>query len=340
MKTLKTCLKKCLAQRSGDAKEWDVLVAWVALAYRVTPQESTGFAPYQLLYATDPELPSNVKPQLQGLDYLTEDPGTLSMHLLRRADAVRRACAASGWNQMLAHRRDTLRYVTLHSGAYHPKLRRFEVGDYVYIKRYSASGLSAAPLEWRVRPQVLRVAEVRPSGRVLRLMGKDGSTIDESVANCVPCHLPIVDEAIDSEQFRPDVDHPCAVCRLPDRWQQMVICETCRKGFHIDCLSPPLASVPAGQWACEECTPTGAGGASVPATEVAARRSTTPSHDGRRLKVLRSYENGGEAEVTGVVRALNLDSKKAAYEVEWSDGVREQWSRRQAGQQVRRYAMD
>ena len=44
--------------------------------------------------------------------------------------------------------------------------------------------------------------------------------------------------------------------------------------------------------------------------------------------------------MTGVVRALNLDSKKAAYEVEWSDGVKEQWSRRQAGQQVRRYAMD
>jgi hypothetical protein len=34
----------------------------------------------------------------------------------------------------------------------------------------------------------------------------------------------------------------------------MLICDGCDKGFHMDCVSPPLTSIPAGQWFCPCCS--------------------------------------------------------------------------------------
>ena len=38
-------------------------------------------------------------------------------------------------NLAIAQHRDTLRYARIRSGAYRPQLRRFRIGDYVYLQR-------------------------------------------------------------------------------------------------------------------------------------------------------------------------------------------------------------
>eukprot|EP00742_Colponemidia_sp_Colp-10_P014077 GILJ01015948.1.p1 GENE.GILJ01015948.1~~GILJ01015948.1.p1 ORF type:complete len:413 (-),score=47.78 GILJ01015948.1:160-1335(-) len=42
----------------------------------------------------------------------------------------------------------------------------------------------------------------------------------------------------------------CKICTLGDRDEQMLICDACENGFHMDCLDPPLTRIPQGKWFC------------------------------------------------------------------------------------------
>jgi hypothetical protein len=87
---------------------------------------------------------------------------------------VERACVLAGNNQLITQHRDTLRYAKLRSGGYLPKLRKFDVGDYVYTQ-YRTSPDSLTP---QARPEVLRIVRKKPSQgvhpTVLVLQGLDG----------------------------------------------------------------------------------------------------------------------------------------------------------------------
>ena len=48
-------------------------------------------------------------------------------------------------------------------------------------------------------------------------------------------------------------DDACAVCLSAKRAESILCCDTCDKGFHLDCLTPPLAAVPDGDWSCPRC---------------------------------------------------------------------------------------
>ena len=45
----------------------------------------------------------------------------------------------------------------------------------------------------------------------------------------------------------------CAVCGVPDREESTLMCEDCDAEYHIECLTPPLAAVPEGDWLCPRC---------------------------------------------------------------------------------------
>jgi hypothetical protein len=47
-------------------------------------------------------------------------------------------------------------------------------------------------------------------------------------------------------------DLMCSVCERPDNEAQMLVCD-CKAGYHIYCLTPPLADVPEGEWHCPAC---------------------------------------------------------------------------------------
>ena len=158
---------------------------------------------------------------------------------------------SAGEGIKIAQARDTLRYAKTRSGNYLPRIHRFEVGDYVYLKhRQDVS------LDMPVSPTILRVIGFTPTGNLI-LMGACGSITDQHPEGCVPCHLPDIDPIGDPSLFYAPADLSCQVCHSPADGGKMPLCDFCNRGWHIYCLSPPLPYVPAGAWICPVCVKQG-----------------------------------------------------------------------------------
>ena len=48
----------------------------------------------------------------------------------------------------------------------------------------------------------------------------------------------------------------CVICSSACRPNQILECDGCQKGFHLDCLRPKLTEIPDGDWFCDNCTST------------------------------------------------------------------------------------
>ena len=52
----------------------------------------------------------------------------------------------------------------------------------------------------------------------------------------------------------------CVLCSVRDKAastsNKLLICDACDKGYHMDCLEPPLFDMPRGKWFCHVCEPT------------------------------------------------------------------------------------
>ncbi|XP_072241641.1 uncharacterized protein phrf1 [Leuresthes tenuis] len=49
----------------------------------------------------------------------------------------------------------------------------------------------------------------------------------------------------------------CEVCGGSDREDRLLLCDGCDAGYHMECLTPPLDSVPVEEWFCPECEANG-----------------------------------------------------------------------------------
>ena len=47
----------------------------------------------------------------------------------------------------------------------------------------------------------------------------------------------------------------CLICDQGATTDDLLICDACDKGFHMECLDPPLGSLPEGRWICPICVP-------------------------------------------------------------------------------------
>ncbi|XP_034550680.1 PHD and RING finger domain-containing protein 1-like isoform X2 [Notolabrus celidotus] len=45
----------------------------------------------------------------------------------------------------------------------------------------------------------------------------------------------------------------CEKCGRSDRRHRLLVCMQCDSGYHMDCLTPQLTTVPEGYWTCPEC---------------------------------------------------------------------------------------
>ncbi len=45
----------------------------------------------------------------------------------------------------------------------------------------------------------------------------------------------------------------CEQCGRADREDRLLLCDACDLGYHCECLTPALASVPTGMWFCPDC---------------------------------------------------------------------------------------
>jgi transposase InsO family protein len=252
VQSVKRALEKYAALDTSNAATWDEYLPHVALGYRVSVQASLGFSPYELLYGSKAILPSPIREHFQQpLDLADADEA--AAYLQQRADLLLRNCAIAANNLRIAQHRDTLRYLKMRSGYYNTTPVRFTPGDFIYVRRPNA----AVNLQSSVRTGIYRVREVRDSG-VLVIHGKCGTLAEVHSTNCAPCHLANVNPAIDSSLQYAHDSHACRVCGLQDRAEVMLICDGCQRGYHLDCLDPPLDSVPTeNPWCCPECTQRG-----------------------------------------------------------------------------------
>jgi hypothetical protein len=248
VKTVKTSLNRHVDQE-GNAERWDMYIPWIVLGYRVTRQESTCLSPYEILYAVPPVIPPSIRERVEP-SVSFDDPEVAAESILLRAQLIEQACVMAGHNLKIAQHRDTLRYAHLRSGGYLPGIVRFTVGQYVYVKDTTEVFHPTA------RPEILRVLEVRPSG-VLLLVGSCGTTIAVNAIHCSPCHLEIRAPDPLVPQAGPSKGLSCAVCRLPDDEQAMLLCDSCDQGWHTYCLTPALTEVPRGDWICPQCVQAG-----------------------------------------------------------------------------------
>ena len=250
VQTIKRALKK-LTDDVGHVRTWEKQVPWLMLGYLCSAQSATGFSPYQLLYATPPVVPPAVRERiLEPIDF--DDVDAAAASVLTRAEIVKRAVPIAMGNIKVAQHRDTLRYAMVKGGAFIPKLRRFQAGDYVYVRRRNTTDT----LQFSSHPEVLRVREVLPQG-TLRLYGKCGTEITVHCSNCTPCHLLNIDDTMDTELARPNLSHKCEICRSAEQAKEMLLCSSCNSGWHLRCFEPPMAQVPSGAWFCPICTVSG-----------------------------------------------------------------------------------
>jgi len=236
---------------SKHTTQWDLQLPWIALGYRCSKQASTGFSPYELLYARPPVFPSAVQGEMQQpINFDDADAAWCSIQ--RRAKLLEERMPVAAQNLKAAQHRDTLRYQQLRSGQYLPRVQQYKPGDFVYMQRAK----QGSSLAIRARSEILRVKQVKPSG-VLLLQGKCGREATYHSSQVAPCHLPGIDGTLDLALQGEDQDAECEGCGLKDDEANFMFCEGCNQGWHCYCCVPPLARVPVGDFICPRCRAAG-----------------------------------------------------------------------------------
>jgi len=330
VQTCKRALRKISVEK-GSVAAWDDELPWIALGYRCSVQESTGYSPYFLLYGVHPVVPPAVWEKFRPVVNFETNPDRVADVLRDRAKAMRRACAAAGHNLQIAQHRDTLRYAKVRSGGYIPKLFRYSVGDYVYLRTAN----DPYTLDAKSRPTILRVKKVNGDGS-LQVQGSCGGVVTVHADRCAPCHLQIIDGKIDHTRSRPSAHAPCEVCGMPDKGEVMVLCDKCGKGWHTFCMEPPLDVVPEGEFVCPLCTgewdqrqqagvPVGRGRKGLqkeagPSVEQKKEAAACKALEGR-IRVLHSLDDKGEPVILyGKLKYLGEEAWPRCLEVVYSDG--------------------
>ncbi len=106
-------------------------------------------------------------------------------------------------NLSIAQHQDTLRYAHARGGNYKPKVRQFDVGDFVYLQQQPNDILDNSSGR-----TILRIKAIKLLG-VLELQGADGHTIWDHSKNCAPYHLSNLHLTIIISTWIPPLDYPC-----------------------------------------------------------------------------------------------------------------------------------
>ena len=245
VQTVKQALRKfCL---ENDKTTWDKALPYIAMGYRMSRQAAlSNYSPYFLLYGREPTLGVSVQSKCGPVVDL-DSPDTWLAVITDRAKTFAREMPMAMRNLQIAQHRDQLRYATTRGGSYRPRQRKFEVHDYVYVRRQQQTTLDIG-----TGPRILRVKAIRDNG-ILELQGADERVTKEHMKNCAPCFLPDLDGSMDPLAARITDATACHVCERADGEDTMLLCDACNAAFHMECLSPPLEEIPAGDWHCAAC---------------------------------------------------------------------------------------
>ena len=254
VQTIKGLLRRMAADKE-ESTEWDVLVHWACMGYRFSKHAATGFSPYELMHGEEPVLPAAARAVFGvELDLLTKEwdavrADEVAAEVYRRALTIRERVATAAGNLKIAQHRDAGRYMKRRDGSYFRRLRRFRVGDFVYVAQAAPAALGP-----KVKRVILRVSKEREDG-TFELMGKCGSVIVEHGSNMAPCHLTVAG-SLDDRLARKRYE--CEECKRQVDTSTMLVCNGCGKAWHASCLVPPVKLLPKdGVWTCDACRAAG-----------------------------------------------------------------------------------
>jgi len=131
VQTCKKGLRKiCLTRNKED---WDLALLYITMGYRMSKHTSLfHFSPYFLLFGRHPIPPSSIATQMDQVMDL-DSPSTWVKVITERDVLFNRVMPMAMENLSIAQHRDTLRYAHTRNGSYKPKVREFDVGDFVYF---------------------------------------------------------------------------------------------------------------------------------------------------------------------------------------------------------------
>jgi len=195
------------------------------------------YSPYFLLFGRHPIPPSSIAAQMDQVVDL-DPPAIWARVITERVALFKRVMPMAMENLSIAQHRDTLRYANTRGGSYKPKVRQFDVGDFVYLQQQPNDTLNTSS-----SCTILRIKVIMPLS-VLELQGVDGCTIRDHSKNCAPCHLPNLDPTIITSTWIPPFDYPCQVCQRIDDANYMLLCDNCNGGHHLFCLKPSSLKFP------------------------------------------------------------------------------------------------
>ncbi len=188
VQTCKKGLRKiCL---TGNKEDWDLALPYIAMGYRMSKHASLShFSPYFLLFGRHPIPPSSIVVQMDQVVDL-DSSATWARVITEKVALFKRVMPMAMENLSIAQHRNTLWYAHTRGGNYKPKVRRFDVGDFVYLQRQPNDTLNTSSGHI-----MLRIKVIKPLG-VLELQGADERTIQDHSKNYAPYQLPNLDPTI------------------------------------------------------------------------------------------------------------------------------------------------
>ena len=104
VQTLKQGLRRCLLDNTSNL-EWDDVLPYVSMGYRMSKQKSIGYSPYFLLYGSEPLFQARIQ-QLENdmIDPQNEGPQKLKLQLAHRGAILQDVMPLAMRNMAIAHR--------------------------------------------------------------------------------------------------------------------------------------------------------------------------------------------------------------------------------------------
>jgi len=88
--------------------------------------------------------------------------------------------------------------------------------------------------------------------------------------------IPVEERQLIVEEPHVEENTFCEECGLGDREDRLLLCDGCDRGYHLECLDPPLNRVPRGDWFCPGCSRNPAHNLANATEEASHSRATQP----------------------------------------------------------------
>jgi hypothetical protein len=131
VQTCKKGLQKICFTRNKE--DWDLALPYIAMGYRMSKHASLfHFSLYFLLFGKHPIPPSSIITQMDQVMDL-DSPATWVRVIAEKVALFKRVMPMAMQNLSIAQHRDTLWYAHTWGGSYKPKVKQFDVGDFVHL---------------------------------------------------------------------------------------------------------------------------------------------------------------------------------------------------------------